>query len=182
VPHLKGFDPKSGQELWRCEGLNKYVYTSPLYGLGIAVAMSGYTGAALAVKLGGSGDITSDRLWLHPQNIQRVGSGMIIGGYVYMMEENGVPHCYELETGREVWQIQTRPGGGTTWGSMVHAEGRLYVLMRNGTTQVFAASPKYELLASNPLRGESTNSSLVISNGHLFIRTFAHLWCFGKTE
>lgn len=180
VPHLIGLDPKTGEELWSCEGLNKYVYTSPLYGNGVGVAMSGYTGAALAVKLGGSGDITENRLWHHEKNTQRVGSGMVIGDHVYIIEENGVPHCYDLKTGEEVWQVKTRPSGGNTWGSMVCAEDRLYVLMRNGTTQVFAASPKYELLASNPLQGESTNSSIVISNGEIFIRTFKHLWCIGK--
>jgi len=131
-----------------------------------------------AVKPGGSGDITKDRLWHHPKPAnQRVGSGMIVGDHVYMVEENGVPHCYDLKTGAEVWKVEKRPGSGPTWGSMVHAEGRLYVLMRNGETLVFAASPKYELLAPNsPGTGENTNSSLVISNGDLFIRTFKHLW------
>jgi outer membrane protein assembly factor BamB len=182
-PHLKGFDPKTGQELWLCKGLSVYVYTSPLFGNGVAVAMSGYTGPALAVKLGGSGDITGDRLWLHPKNIQRVGSGMIVGDYVYMLEENGVPHCYELKTGEEVWKTDARVGGGTTWGSMVHADGRLYVLMRDGATHVFAASPKYELLTTNSLgRGESTNSTLAISNGDIFIRTFKHLWCISEKK
>jgi outer membrane protein assembly factor BamB len=143
--------------------------------------MSGYNGAALAVKVGGSGDITADRLWHHPQNTQRVGSGMIVGEHVYMVEENGVPHCYNLQTGEEVWKVEKRPGGGATWGSMVHADGRLYVLMRNGDTLVFAASPQYEVLATNSLgRGQSTNSSLSISNGEIFIRTFTHLWCVGK--
>ncbi|MBI5757851.1 MAG: serine/threonine protein kinase, partial [Planctomycetales bacterium] len=160
-----------------------YVYTSPLYGNGVAVAMSGYTGPALAVKLGGSGDITGDRLWLHPKNIQRVGSGMIVGDHVYMLEENGVPHCYELKTGEEVWKTDARVEGGTTWGSMVHAEDRLYVLMRNGATHVFSASPKYELLTTNSLGGgESTNSTLAISNGDIFIRTFKHLWCISEKK
>lgn len=181
VPYLKSFDPLTGKELWFCEGLNKYVYTSPLVADGIGVAMSGYTGAALAVKLGGTGDITGDRLWLHEKNTQRVGSGMIIDGHVYMIEENGVPHAYNLETGEEVWQVKTRPSGGTTWGSMVHANGRLYVLMRNGSTQIFAAKPEYELIGANSLgKGVSTNSSLAISNGDIFIRTFGHLWCIGE--
>ena len=106
---------------------------------------------------------------------------MIVGDHVYMVDENGVPHCYELKTGKEVWKVEKRPGGGTTWGSMVHADGRLYVLMRNGDTLVFAASPKYELLATNSLGGgEPTNSSLAISNGDIFIRTFKHLWCIGE--
>ena len=64
---------------------------------------------------------------------------------------------------------------------MVLAEGRLYILMRNGETLVFAASPQYELLKVNSLdNGESTNSSLVISNGDIFIRTHKHLWCIGE--
>src|SRR4029453_8408639 len=69
---LYGFDPLSGKELWRCQGLSSYVYTSPLYSSAhnIAVSMSGYGGSALAVRLGGSGDITADRLWHHPNNIQ----------------------------------------------------------------------------------------------------------------
>lgn len=177
-PNLKGLDPKTGNEIWRCGGHDKYVYTSPLYDNGVVVGMSGYTGQAFAVKLGGAGDITADRLWLHPKNIQRVGSGIIVGQHVYILEENGVPHCYDLMTGEEVWGVTSRPGGGTTWGSMVHAKGRLYVMTRNATTLVFAANPKYELLATNTLgRGESTNSTPVISNGEIFLRTFRHLYC-----
>lgn len=179
--YLKGFDPKTGKELWKCQGLNSFNYTSPLYGNGVAVAMSGYHGSALAVKLGGSGDITKDRLWLHSarQN-QRVGSGMIVGDHVYMVDDTDNIHCYDLKTGEDLWKDVDRPGTSSTWGSMVHAEGRLYVLMRNGQTLVMAANPTFELLATNSLGGgESTNSSLAISNGDIFIRTFRHLWCIG---
>src|SRR5262249_62030819 len=121
-------------------------------------------------------------LWHHPRNIQRVGSGVLVGGHVYILEENGLPHCYELRTGKEVWQAEARPGG-SSWSSMVHADGRLYVLTKNATTLVFAASPKYELLATNSLGpGEQTHSSLVVANGELLIRTFRHLWCIGTTK
>ncbi len=177
---LKGFDPSTGKELWFCDGLTLLVYTSALYGNGIAVSMSGYGGAALAVKLGGSGDITKDRLWHHPRNIQRVGSGIIIGEHVYILEETGVPHCYELTTGKEVWQVEKRPPGAT-WSSMVHSDGRLYVMTKQGDTHVFAANPKYELLATNRL-GEPTNASIAVSNGELYIRTDKHLWCISEKK
>jgi len=118
--------------------------------------MSGYGGSALAVKIGGAGDITSSRLWLHPKNTQRVGSGVIVDGHVYIVDENSVPHCYALKTGEDKWKVDKRPGSGaSTWGSMVHADGRLYVLMRNGETLVFAAKPTYEILAVNKLGGAS---------------------------
>ncbi|MCI0701062.1 MAG: PQQ-like beta-propeller repeat protein [Planctomycetia bacterium] len=177
-PHLKGFDPTTGKELWLCKGLTSYVYTSPLVANGVAVGMSGYGGDAIGVKLGGTGDITKDRLWLHKKPAtQRVGSGIILGDHIYMVDENAVPHCYELKTGNDLWKDEAK-FKGTTWGSMVHADGRLYILMRSGETIVLAANPKFEILATNSLGGgENTNSSIVISNGQIFIRTFKHLWC-----
>ena len=60
-----------------------------------------------------------------------MGSGIIIGDHVYMVEESGISHCYDLKTGEEVWQIEKRPSGTGTWGSMLHAEGRLYVMLKN---------------------------------------------------
>ena len=177
-PHLKGFEPKTGKELWVCKGLTSYVYTSPLYAKDVVVGMSGYGGDAIAVKLGGAGDITKDRLWLHKKPAsQRVGTGVIVGEHCYMIDENAVAHCYELTTGTDLWKDEAKLKG-TTWGSMVHADGRLYLLMRNGDTLVLAANPKFELLATNSLgAGENTNSSVAISNGQVFIRTFKSLWC-----
>ena len=174
---FKGLDPRTGKELWVCRGLNSYVYASPLFTNGVAVQMCGFGGSALAVKLGGTGDITGDRLWLHRKNTQRVGSGVVVGGHVYMIDENGVAHCYELATGKDLWKGVERLGN-MTWGSLVHADGRLYALMRSGDTIVFKANPKFEVLAVNRLgAGEQSNSSLAISNGEIFIRTFRSLWC-----
>ncbi len=177
---LKGFDPRSGKELWSCAGLGDLVYTSPLFSDGVAVQMSGFHGPALAVKLGGAGDITKDRLWHHAKsNPQRIGSGVIVGQHIYILEAEGAPHCYELSSGKQVWKADGR-SGDSAWGSMVHADGRLYVTTRGGTTLIYAANPTYELLASNHL-GEHVDASIAVSNGELFIRTHKHLWCIGKT-
>ena len=180
---LRGFDPKTGNPLWECRGLNSYVYTSALYDDGVAVEMCGYGGSALAVKLGGTGDITADRLWMHPKPAnQRVGSGVIVGPHVYVVDENGIPRCYELATGKNLWEGEER-FKSITWGSMVHADGRLYLLMRNGDTVVLAAKPKFEVLAVNSLeQGTQTNSSLAISDGDIFIRTFKFLYCIREKK
>jgi outer membrane protein assembly factor BamB len=175
---LKGFDPATGKELWSCDGLGDLVYTSALYADGIAVAMSGYGGPALAIRLGGRGDITRDRLWHHPKNIQRIGSGVISDGHIYLLEENGVPRCFELMTGREVWNVAKRPPGGTSWSSLVLAEGRLFVSNQAGDTLVFAASPVYAHLGTNRL-DDFCNASPVPGDGEWFLRTSAHLWCIG---
>jgi outer membrane protein assembly factor BamB len=180
---LRGFDLKKGKEIWRCRGLDSFVYTSALVHDDIAVALCGFGGSALAVKLGGTGDITGDRLWRQPRpSNQRIGSGVIVGAHFYLVEENGTPHCYELKTGKEVWKAP-RERNPVTWGSMIHADGRLYVLMRNGETRVYAAEPTYKVLATNSLgQGEETNSSPVISNGEIYLRTFKHLWCISAKK
>jgi outer membrane protein assembly factor BamB len=180
--YLKGIDPTSGKELWRAQGINSYLYASPLVAKDVAVAMSGYQGAAFAVKLGGTGDIGKDKLWTHPTNPQRIGSGVILGDHVYMVDESGPPRCFDLKSGEELWKAK-RPSTAQTWGSMVYADGRLYVLLKNGETIVMAAKPKFELLAKNSLgEAEETNSSLAISKGEIFIRTFKHLYCIANAE
>jgi outer membrane protein assembly factor BamB len=180
---LKGFDPAAGKELWTCDGLGPLVYTSPLVADGVAVAMSGYGGPALAVKLGGGGDLTKDRLWhLTKGNPQRVGSGVLVGGHVYIVEADGRPHCFDLKTGEELWQKQMeKKPVGEAWGSMVHAGGRLYVVDRGGTTLVLEASPTFKVLAANRL-GEHTDASIAASNGDLFIRTYKTLWCISEKK
>jgi len=55
------------------------------------------------------------------------------------------------------------------------------VLCKNGDTHVFAASPKYKLLATNRL-GEDTNASIAVADGELFIRTMRHLWCISGKQ
>ena len=116
------------------------------------------------------------RLWRHPSAPQRIGSGVIIGEHLYNANEPGTLQCIEWKTGKSLW---TERLGGGVWGSLVHADGKLYVTRLDGETVVVAAKPKFELIAKNPL-GERTLSSIAISDGQIFIRTYKHLWCIGK--
>jgi outer membrane protein assembly factor BamB len=114
---LYSLDPHSGQVIWSCGGLGDLVYTSPLPGDGVVVAMSGYHGPCLAVKTAeASGDVTeTHRLWRldqKPDNPQRVGSGVIVGDYVYIYNEPGIMFCIEARTGKLAWQERL---GGTGW-------------------------------------------------------------------
>ena len=89
------------------------------------------------------------------------------------MNEPGTLQCLEGKTGRVLWNERLTT---TTWGSLVHAGERLYVPNRDGETVVVAAAPRFEVLSRNPL-GETTQASLAVSDGEIFLRTFKHLWC-----
>ena len=178
---MLALEPTTGKELWSCTGLNPLVYTSPLYDAKseTVVAMGGFNGMSLAVKAGGSGDVTeSRRLWHHPRTKQRIGSGVIHDGHIYIHNDPGVAECFELPTGKLVWEERLKGPGpkSDNWSSMVLAGEKLYAINQGGDTFVLKASPKFEVLATNSL-GQTAMSSIAPSDGELFIRTHKSLWC-----
>jgi outer membrane protein assembly factor BamB len=175
-------DPKTGKEFWTCEGLNPLVYASPLFADGIVVGMGGYNGKALAVKVGGQGDVTNThRLWHHPKSPQRIASGVIHEGKIYILNDPGIAQCIDLRTGEEVWNERLKGPGptGQNWSSLVLSKGKCFAVNQGGDAFVFAASPKFELLNTNPM-GEKVIASIAVSDGHLFIRGHKHLFCVGE--
>lgn len=177
--HVQAYDPATGKVLWSVDGLGDLVYTDPLVGEGVGVAMGGYHGPAIGFRLGGTGDMTEkNRLWrVASRNPQRIGSGVIVGPHVFMVNEIGVVQCLDVATGSEVWKERLPGAKNKIWGSLILAEGRLYTTNDEATTYVLAANPaKFELLATNPL-GEHTNSTLAFASGRALLRTYEHLWC-----
>src|SRR5258708_17267551 len=114
--------------------------------------MGGFMGSSLAVKAGARGEVTATRrLWQHPKTTQRIGSGVISGDYIYILNDPGVAECFELRTGKLVWE--ERPKGAApksdSWSSMVVAGDRLYVSNQGGDTFVLEASPTFKTIATN---------------------------------
>jgi outer membrane protein assembly factor BamB len=181
---ILALDPQSGRELWNCAGINSLVYTSPLYDKEsqVVVAMGGYMGMTVAVKAGGSGDVTETRqLWRHPKTRQRIGSGVIAHARIYILNDPGVAECFELATGQLVWEERLKGPAAKSdnWSSMVAVDEKLYVTNQGGDTFVLAPSTKCEVLATNSLQ-ETTISSIAVSDGEIFLRTHKALWCIGE--
>lgn len=175
--HVNSYEPNSGHILWTCGGTGDLAYADVMAGDGTAVAASGYGGPAVGFKLGGSGDVSDNRLWRADRNPQRIGTGVVIGPNLFMVNEPGLS-CIELSSGRELWK--QRLAGQTFWGSIVRAGDRLYVTSQQGTTYVYAADSKaFHLLATNDL-AEPTNSTPALANGHVFLRTASALYCVGE--
>lgn len=171
---LKGFDLQTGAELWSAGRLN-LCYHSPMFAGGVV-----YLGDS-AYRLGGTGDITKSRLPLRVVAGAYVHTGVIAGDYLY--SHSAVPRCYDLRMGKELWadQIKDRPGAQQTWGSLVHADGKVYFCDQRGTTLVLKAGPQYEVLGTNSLK-ETVNSSIAIADGEIYIRTWKHLWCISEKK
>ncbi|MFH5806074.1 PQQ-binding-like beta-propeller repeat protein [Alienimonas sp. DA493] len=177
---VSAFDPATGERLWTCGGFGPLAYASPMASDdGIVVALGGYGGACLAVRAGGSGDVTETRrLWHQPRGAGYLGTGAVVDGAVYVCDMGGVLRCLDVQTGEELWKA--RVAGGGTWSSVTQtADGRMFLLTKSGTTAVFRANrEEYEPIAANDL-DESTNASVVAAGDDLFVRTDDALWSVG---
>ena len=164
-------------------------FASPAVGEGVLVTaghkLAGGGTRFTAVKLdaGMRGDVTATRrLWQADLPKECVGSGVIAGGHFYAVTQFGSAVCLDLASGKKLWEKRLTGQGslGGSWSSLVLADGKLWVPNHAGEVFVLKASPEFELLASNLAAEEVTCSSLAVSDGEVFLRTYKALWCFGK--
>ena len=180
---VTGHDPASGKELWRANGLNPdnnpsyRIVASPIIFNEIIYAPTRVR-PLLALRAGGRGDITSSHVLWSTQNGPDVPTPVTDGKYFYIVNDRGVMWCLDARTGAEIYG-QQRIKPGTYSGSLVLADGKLYVTNEEGLTTVIKAGPKFEVVAENPLN-DYCLSSPAISDGQIFIRTAANLYCIGK--
>ena len=180
---MLAFDPATGERLWTCNtDITWYMVPSIVVSDGVVYCLGGRSGVAgLAVKLGGSGDVTkTHRLWTVTKG-SNVSSPVFHDGHLYWMNDNrGMAYCAEAETGKIVYEERV-PRRGQVYASALLADGKVYYLSRDGKVNVVAAKPEYELLATNTLRDRSLfHASPVALDGRLLIRSDLYLYCIGK--
>jgi len=177
------FDPDSGKPLWSCKtDIGWYMVPSVVAAQGVVYCLGGRSGvAALAVRAGGSGDVTdSHRLWTS-QKGSNVSSPVYHDGHLYWMhEQRGIACCAKAASGEIVYE-ERLAGAGQVYASPLLAEGRLYYLTRNGKTFVLAAKPKFEQIGTNQLGDRSVfNGSPAVAGNRLLLRSDKYLYCLGK--
>ena len=98
------------------------------------------------------------------------------GEHLFYVNDDGMASCVVAKTGETIW---TERLGGKVTASPVLVDGKIYSANEDGVTYVFPASPRFELLAKNPI-GEPVMATPAVSDGRLYIRSKDHLFCIGK--
>jgi outer membrane protein assembly factor BamB len=180
---VTGHDPATGKELWRVNGLNPdndanyRIVASPVVHGEIIIAPTRER-PMLVLKAGGRGDVTKSHVLWSFGNGPDVPTPVTDGTYLYVINDRGIMWCLDPRTGKEIYGRQ-RLAPGTYSGSLVLADGKIYVTNEDGVTSVVKAGPHFEILASNDF-DDYTLSSPAVSEGQIFIRTQKHLYCIGK--
>jgi outer membrane protein assembly factor BamB len=181
--YLTGHDPDNGKEIWRAAGLNPRnrgnyrIISSPTYSDGIIYAPTRKR-PLLAIKAGGTGDITNSHLlWKWEESGgPDVPSPICDGKYFYMVDDKGKITCLDAKNGNLIWGPNATSGGIVS-ASPILVEGKIYIINEEGITAVVQVGKEFKLLATNELDGSYTLSSPAVSESRLYIRTAFYLYC-----
>lgn len=181
---VRSYDPASGALIWECGGMTMNTIPSPVAADGVVYVTSGFRGsAALAIRLSGAkGDITgSDAIvWSRDRDTPYTPSPLVYDDLLYLLKGNtGVLACLDAQTGQEHFRNQRLGGVKEVFASPVGAADRVYVVGKNGVTQVIRKGPEYELLAENRLEDTFTASPALV-DGELYLRGYESLYCVSR--
>jgi outer membrane protein assembly factor BamB len=168
------YDPDEGRELWRVRGTREIVTPTLLAAGGLVFSTSGRNGPIMAIRPGGSGDVTFSRLiWKASRGGPYVPTGLVYRHRLYVLTDQGNLVCYDPGNGQRIWGSRL---GGSFTSSLVAADGRIYAVSEQGTFYVVAAADHFQLLATNRF-DEQCLATPAIANGDLFVRTAGNLYC-----
>ena len=179
---VSAYDPDTGAELWSCGGNLVEVVPTPVVGHGLVFCLSGRAGPTLAIRPGGSGDVTETHLaWKSSRGSSFVPSPLVYGDLLYMVNDMvSVVTCYEAATGELVWQ--GRLGRARREGfsaSPIGVDGKVFFMNDAGETFVLKAGREFDLLHVNRFDARTLASPALV-DGRWYFRTDQHLLAIGN--
>jgi outer membrane protein assembly factor BamB len=180
-------DAATGEELWRCGGLNSRndftwrVVTSPVVADGLIVSCAPKRAPVFGIRDGGKGLVTDTNIvWQFREFTPDCVTPLYYEKKLFVLDgDKQMITCLDPLTGEKKWQgsmgvreiFRSSPTG---------ADGKIYCLSENGTAIVLSAGDEFKILATIPMGGAPVRSEIAVSDGQLFIRTTENLYCIGK--
>jgi outer membrane protein assembly factor BamB len=186
---VRGYDARSGEEVWRLANTSDIAVPTPIVADRLIVVMSGYQPAKpiYVIRTTASGDVSlqdgkttnAHVAWSRARGGSYVPTPLIYRRLLYVLSTNGVLTCYELHTGRILYERRVADKGGAYSASPVAADGRLYLASEDGEVHVIKAGEPYELVSTNTV-GEMLMATPALADGMLIVRGLQHVFAFGR--
>ena len=176
------YDPATGRELWKCTGNTDEVTPTPAVGHGLIFCPSGRAGPTLAIRPGGSGDVTATHIaWQTPKGSPFIPSPIVYGKHLYLVNDmTSVATCFEAETGKLMWQGRLGEAHRESFSaSPVAVDGKIFFTNDEGETFVLQAGAEFRLLHVNRM-GERILASPALVDDRWYFRTEQHLVAIGR--
>ena len=136
--------------------------------------------AAMAIKLGGDGDVTATHvLWRYQKSLPDVPGVLLYRGVLYLIRGGGILQTLDPATGRLIKQGRLMHALDEYYSSPVAGDGKVYLLSRNGNATVLEANGDWKI-ASTADFGEEIFATPAIADGHIWVRTATALYDFHR--
>jgi outer membrane protein assembly factor BamB len=177
---VSSYDVETGKPVWQAPGLTLNVIPSPVSADGIVYATSGFRGNALrAVRLADARGPVSDGAglaWSYDRDTPYVPSPLLYRGGLYFLKSNsGILTKLDAKTGSPSYAQQRLEAVPNVYASPVAADGRIYIVGREGTTVVLASGPELKVLATNEL-DDQFDASPALVDREIYLRGQARLY------
>ncbi len=179
---VQAYNPDTGVELWNCGGNLFEVIPTPVVGHGLVFCSSGRAGPTLAIRPGGSGDVTATHIvWKSPKGSPFVPSPLLSGDRLYLVNDMAsIITCYDARSGEVLWQGRLgRTAREGFSASPVVVDGKVFFMNDLGQTFVVRDGPEFELLHVNELNARTLASPALV-DGRWYFRTDRELIAIGN--
>jgi outer membrane protein assembly factor BamB len=181
---IRGYDPKTGKELWNVGPNSEITVTTPILAGGLIIVSNSYppNQKTYAIKPGARGDLTQNTAgvaWLKTRGTY-MPTPVAYDGTLYVLQNQGILNAFNVQSGENVYQ-QRVAGGGSYSASPIAAAGRIYLASEDGDVHVIKAGPQYELLVTNPM-GEVLMATPALVDGTLYVRGMKHLFAIAEKK
>jgi outer membrane protein assembly factor BamB len=186
---IRGYDPKTGKELWRLGGSSKITAPTPIFAEGVHIIASGRGSEKpmYAVRPGARGNVTlvngatenAQVAWSKSGRGPYMPTPLAYRGLLYVLANNGVFDAYEAATGEELYRQRLPLVGSGYSASPVAADGKIYLTNEDGEMLVVQAGRTFKHLATNSM-GETVMATPALSDGVMYVRGAATLFAIGR--
>jgi len=177
-PWVISYDPDTGVELWRCEGLSGDVAPVPVFAAGLVFVTNEYA-QVMAIRTGGAGDVTKTHIaWTAEDGMSDASSPIATEKYFLQAHSSGLLTCYAAGTGRLLWEHELQ---ASVWASPTLAGGIVYLPGEDGKVYLFGLADKFNLIRACDL-GEPLYATPAFADGFIYARGKKHLFCIGGSE
>lgn len=186
---IRGYDPRTGKELWRLGRSSKITAPTPVFSDGMFVVASGRgpERPIFVVRSNARGDLmlpegkTSSEtiIWSKTGRGSYMPTPLVYNGIVYVLANNGLFDAYKLKTGDEVYRQRLPLVGSGFSASPVAADGKIYLSNEDGEILVLTAGEKFSHIATNSM-GEMLMATPALSDGVMYVRSSASLFAIGR--
>jgi outer membrane protein assembly factor BamB len=175
---LDAYDPATGKQLWKLEGLvGGRTVTGPVVAGELVVITRGMKKNLVCVKPSGDGELsTRDIEWEAKTGTPDTCCPVVANDLLFTITDDGIAKCYNLRTGHMQW-TERLTGGYKA--SPIASQGRVFFLSTDGLCTVVSASTKFTKLTENKLDDEFI-ASPATSDGNLYLRGKQRLYCISR--